>query len=39
MVFAQREIKKAIEVLKKLPDSPYKEALKALAQFAVERTQ
>jgi octaprenyl-diphosphate synthase len=36
--FAQREIKRAIDMLKKLPASPYREALKALAQFAVERT-
>ncbi len=36
--FAEREIKRANEMLKKLPASPYREALKALAQFAVERT-
>lgn len=35
---AVEQAKKAIEALAPLPDSPYKEALVTLAQYAVERT-
>lgn len=35
--FARREVKRASDALKRLPSSPYREALVALAQFAVNR--
>lgn len=38
VAFAKNESRRAIEALKKLPQSVYREALEALAQFAVDRT-
>jgi octaprenyl-diphosphate synthase len=38
VTFAKREVKRATDTLKQLPPSAYREALAALAQFAVNRT-